>query len=99
MSVSWDSSKHASQFSQMQGQISRNTEQRSHLQDGEPNLEVSDSKKNNGSYWIISLTSAHSQLLWQGVHKDSGYLHTKVLSKSENEALSLQTTVLTVLLE
>lgn len=33
-------------------------------------LEVSDSEKNNGSYWIISLTWARSQLLWQRVHKD-----------------------------
>lgn len=33
-------------------------------------LAVSDSEKNNGSYWIISLTWACSQLLWQRVCKD-----------------------------
>lgn len=33
-------------------------------------LEVSDSAKNNGSYWIIGLTWAHSKLLWQRALKD-----------------------------
>lgn len=60
----------------MQGQTSRR-ENRGHTYRMENwALEASDSEKNNELYWIISLTWAHSKLMWKRVLTDIWNIHT-----------------------